>query len=98
MSHLFFADDLMLFGEASLENMVAMKVILDEFFLFSGHKVNSRKFQLYFSTKTDEVIRRRNGVALGFQQTEDLGAYFHYSISELRIVPFNSLLIKSNEN
>lgn len=55
LSHLFFADDFMPFGEATIENAENMKAILDDFCHSSGHKVNSSKSQLYFSKNMNEA-------------------------------------------
>lgn len=56
--HLFFTDDLVLFGEASLENMVVMQRILEELCCYSGNRVNASKSKLFFSHKMDIIINR----------------------------------------
>lgn len=63
-SYLFVADDLMLFGEASVDNAVVMKAILDELCSCSGYKVNASKCQIRFSDNTDAVLRKEIGNAL----------------------------------
>lgn len=57
LSHLFFVDDLVLFGEASLETAMMMKAIIDQFYVFLGHKVNSSKSMLHFSLNTSNETR-----------------------------------------
>lgn len=75
LSHLFFADDLVLFGKATSENALVMKRILDQFCHHSGHKVNAGKSKLFFSANTNMNLRRAIGDSLAFQQMEDLEMY-----------------------
>lgn len=46
-------EGLSLFGEANLENARIMKAVLEEFCLFSRHKINSSKSKLCFSTNVN---------------------------------------------
>ncbi|KAL4273826.1 hypothetical protein GQ457_13G020550 [Hibiscus cannabinus] len=52
LSHLFFADDLILYAKANLDQAAVISSILTEFGYFSGHRVNVRKSQIYFSPNT----------------------------------------------
>lgn len=52
VSHLFFADDLLLFGEATMQQTGVMYEILDTFYRESGEKVNSMKFKIWYSPNT----------------------------------------------
>lgn len=49
VSHLFFADDLILFGEASRSQAKLMKAILRDICEVSGQKINTSKSKLYTS-------------------------------------------------
>lgn len=49
LTYLFFTNDLVLFGKASLDNAMIMKRILEKFCNHSGYKVSSRKFKLFFN-------------------------------------------------
>lgn len=49
VSHLFFANDLLLFGEASLLHAKTIDEVLQEFFLYFGMKVNLTKPKVWFS-------------------------------------------------
>lgn len=48
LSHLFFADDLLLFYEASRSQAAQVKQILSLFCHFSGQSVNASKSQVFF--------------------------------------------------
>lgn len=52
LSHLFFIDDLVLFGEASVENAKVVLGILEKFFYYSGHRMNAHKSKIFFSNNT----------------------------------------------
>lgn len=53
-SHLFFADDLLLFGEATTSNCLVMAEIVQEFCNFSGQKVSFAKSRAWFSPNLNE--------------------------------------------
>ena len=48
-SHLFFADDLVLFAKADLQNCISVKETLDTFCELSGQQVSPNKSKVYFS-------------------------------------------------
>ena len=52
-SHLFFADDLMLFAKANAENCMAIRDVLDTFSSLSGQTVSDEKSRVYFSPNID---------------------------------------------
>ncbi|CAL2238143.1 unnamed protein product [Prunus armeniaca] len=52
ISHLFFADDLVLFGKASIEQALVMKQCLDDFCSLSGQKVSFEKSMVCVSPNT----------------------------------------------
>ena len=54
ISHLFFADDLMLFTKANRENCVAIKEVLESFCELSGQQIGSEKSRIYFSPNVDQ--------------------------------------------
>lgn len=43
LSHLFFVDNLVFFGEASVENAIVMRDILQLFYKYSSHKMKPSK-------------------------------------------------------
>lgn len=48
LCHLFFTDDLVLFGEATLENTKVIHEVLADFYRFSGQKVNLNRSHIFF--------------------------------------------------
>ena len=53
-SHIFFADDLMLFAKADQKNCVAIKEVLESFCELSGQKISSEKSCVYFSPNVNQ--------------------------------------------
>ncbi|KAK5785130.1 hypothetical protein PVK06_039682 [Gossypium arboreum] len=75
ISHLFFADDLVLFGKADLKHCRILKDILDRFCTLSGHKINVKKTNIFFSKGMDEDSVDMISIMLGFQRVHNLGYY-----------------------
>ena len=67
ISHLFFADDSLLFCQAKVEDVRAIQVPLNIYEKASGQKINSAKATLFFSKNvldsTKETIKNLLGVA-----------------------------------
>ncbi|GLT70676.1 hypothetical protein SLA2020_427380 [Shorea laevis] len=75
LSHLFFADDLMLFCTAT-QNQVAMVMdCLREFSLESGLDINLAKSKLYASPNLQRHVAASLSNACGIPLTRDLGVY-----------------------
>ncbi|GMJ00023.1 hypothetical protein HRI_003671500 [Hibiscus trionum] len=75
ISHLFFADDLVLFAEASLEQFDVVSRVLREFCECSGHKVSISKTNIFFSPNIHIALQEDISDAFGFQCVSDLGRY-----------------------
>lgn len=73
--HLFFADDLLLFGEASNEQINVMIDCLKFFCLASGQKVNVEKTRILVSNNVNHNVARELCRIFGFMLTHDLGKY-----------------------
>jgi hypothetical protein len=54
ISHLLFADDLLLFAEASIEQAHGIMHFLDLFCQASGQKINNQKTEIYFSKNVNQ--------------------------------------------
>lgn len=73
ISHLAFADDIILFTEASVEQTHVVRKIMEAFCLSSRQKVSNDKTRIYFSPNTTDRIREEICASLGFLMAEDLG-------------------------
>lgn len=75
LSHLFFVDDLILFGEASVQQATLIKNCLDVFCNASGQKVSNAKSKVYFSPNTCDVLKGQIVSELAIFEIDDLGIY-----------------------
>jgi ribonuclease HI len=75
ISHLMFADDLLLFGQAVDENMTAVVEVLNKFCLMSGQQVNFDKSSIFFSRNVPTVRRVSLTAQSGLKETQSLGNY-----------------------
>lgn len=74
ISNLAFADDLTLFGEASVAQAEIMMKCLNQFCEASGSKVSIAKSRIFFSKNTNYEVREAVGAALGMEETDDQGS------------------------
>ena len=85
LSHICFADDLILFAEASVTQVRVIRKVLEKFCKASGQKVSLPKSKIFFSnnvtTERGERISRASGIAA----TRDLGKYLGMPILQKRI-------------
>ena len=79
-SHLFFADDLVLFAKADQSNCAVIREVLDLFCSRSGHSVSGAKSRVYFSPNVGRDKREELCDILGFQSTPNLGKYLSIPI------------------
>ena len=79
-SHLFFADDLILFAKADLKNCISVRETLDTFCELSGQKVSLNKSKVYFSPNTSPEMREELSEVLGIHSTPNLSKYLGFSI------------------
>lgn len=84
ITHLMFADDLILYGEASLSTLEAVSSTLSEFFRNSGQKMNKDKSKIYFSPNTSTDIKDEFEQELEVSAAADLGTYLGFPLSHKR--------------
>ena len=58
LSHLFFADDLVLFVKVSLDQVSIISKVLNDFCLASGHRISKEKIIVFFSRNIDWHVAR----------------------------------------
>ena len=81
-SHLFFANDLMLFAKVDGVNYSAIRDVLDLFCNFSGQTVSESKSRVYFSPNLDKDTRESLCDILGFASTPFLGKYLGFPLKQ----------------
>jgi len=85
ISHLAFADDLILFTEASLEQVELISNILDIFCKSSGQKVRKEKSRVFLSQNVGWHKKHELSESSGIQVTEDLGKYLGVPILHKKV-------------
>ncbi|PRQ37815.1 putative RNA-directed DNA polymerase [Rosa chinensis] len=85
ISHLFFADDLILFAEASCDQARILKRCLDLFCDISGQEVNFSKSVLFCSPNTRKSLARNISQICGSVLTTNLGKYLGVPLIHTKI-------------
>lgn len=75
LSHLFFADDLVLFAQADTSQATVMKNCLDQFCLLSGEQVNYSKSSILFSKAVSNHIKISVRNVASMPISSDFGNY-----------------------
>lgn len=81
ISHLLFADDLILFGRVDEKTAYAVRDTLDLFCSVSGQKINEEKSRLTFSPNTTQETKDLFQDTLNVRESENLGMYLGIPIS-----------------
>ena len=82
-SHLFFADNLVLFAKADHVNCSTIRDVIDAFCNASGQSVSAANSRVYFSPNVDRDSREFFCDILGFNSTPSLGKYLGIPIRQL---------------
>ncbi|CAN1820450.1 LINE-1 retrotransposable element ORF2 protein [Linum perenne] len=75
LTHVLFADDTILFGEASVTEAMAFKKTMELYGQMTGQKVNHQKSSIMFSRKTPDALQTRIRSILGFHDITPFGKY-----------------------
>ncbi|KAL4359580.1 hypothetical protein AHAS_Ahas08G0091600 [Arachis hypogaea] len=84
ISHLVFADDLLLFVEATIDQIKEVTEVIETFCKASGLKINVEKSSIVFSKRTNMDIRHEITKYSGFKEQRDLGRYLGAMITSNR--------------
>ena len=85
LSHIFFADDLLLFSEATVEQARVIQQCLDEFCRVSGQKVSKGKTRILFSKGMSNSLSLEICQVLGFARTHSLERYLGATVIQGRV-------------
>ena len=80
ISHLFFADDLILFAKATSEIGDVISEVLNDFCLESGQKISFTKSRIYFSLNTEADLRDQICEKIGMFETNNFGKYLGFPL------------------
>ena len=79
-THLFFADDLILFSKVNSEAYDANSDVLEIFYKESGQKISVEKSRIYFSPNVNANLRLEVCDKLGIHETTNIGKYLGFPI------------------
>ncbi|XP_012477492.1 uncharacterized protein LOC105793109 [Gossypium raimondii] len=79
ITHLLFADDCILFGEATARGATVLKEILKEYGKSSGQCVNFNKSTIFFSTNTTEDKKNEVSAIMGIRTSTNMERYLGLS-------------------
>ena len=85
LTHLFFADDLLLFAETSIEQAYVIEAVLDNYCRSSEARVNKLKTKAYFSKNVATREANLIGTTLGVLVTNNLGDYLGMPLIHSRV-------------
>ncbi|GMI77033.1 hypothetical protein like AT3G24255 [Hibiscus trionum] len=85
LSHLFFADDLILYARADIQQAQIINEILSYFGAHSGHRVSKPKTHIYFSPNSNLDLQQTISSYFGYQRVESLGKYLGIHVQHQRL-------------
>ncbi|KAL5746524.1 hypothetical protein ACOSP7_027670 [Xanthoceras sorbifolium] len=85
ISHLFFADDLILFGNANVNQAAIMKECMDSFCAISGQQISYNKSRVYCSSNVKDSLAKLIYNVCESLGTRDLDKYFGVPLIHGRI-------------
>lgn len=99
ISHIFFADDLLLFGKASFSQARLMEHVLAGFCHISGQRISRQKSKIWFSPNTPTYLRNAICSEFQVQPISNLGMYLGMPLlhGRLRKTDFAHILDKAHQ-
>lgn len=100
ISHLLYADDLIIFCRSTDEDALSIKNILDTFSLWSSQSPNTNKSSIHFSSNTSSPQRLAILNIFDFKECNHKEKHlgFHFCRTPSKKVVFNDLIDKINTN
>lgn len=80
ISHLLFADDIILFNKVEVAKCEAMVEVLGKFCSKSGQRISMEKSRIYFSANVSNSVKEEVHEILGIQATQNIGKYLGFPI------------------
>lgn len=80
LSHVFFADDLLIFGVNDHQTLLAIARTFQIFSTLSGLQINFSKSKLVFSANSTPILRQQACAALNIEEAPTLGTYLGFPI------------------
>ncbi|GLT74509.1 hypothetical protein SLA2020_463010, partial [Shorea laevis] len=93
INHLFFADDLIFIGKATMTNASYLEDLLGFFCLRSGQRVNLSKSRILFSANTSIDTKRDICSKLNISESLHLGKYLGFPITAKKVAKSDCLYI-----
>ncbi|CAN1150401.1 LINE-1 retrotransposable element ORF2 protein [Linum perenne] len=75
LTHVLFADDTIIFGEASVRDAINIKETMEKYANLTGQTINNEKSAIMFSRHTPQPLKERVKGCLGLQSTIQFGKY-----------------------
>lgn len=72
--HQLFVDDMLLYGQSTMSEVVSIKQILEDYCAISGQSINKDKSYIYFFNSS-ELMQRRIEIVLGFPRKKSPSIY-----------------------
>ncbi|KAH1106952.1 hypothetical protein J1N35_010720 [Gossypium stocksii] len=88
LSHMFFANDLVIFSKTDLKHVEVLKEILNKFCNISSHWVNVWKAIMFFSRGVKDNLKDNLSSLLGYQKVHNLGTCLGIPLFHDRITYF----------
>ena len=85
VSHICFADDLILFAEASVAQIRVIRKVVENFCGASGQKVSLEKSLIFFSENVHRDLTTLISDESGIKATKDLGKFLGMPVLQKRI-------------
>ncbi|KAI0522398.1 hypothetical protein KFK09_004777 [Dendrobium nobile] len=92
ISHLLFADDILVFSMAKRENLLKIRKITFDYYKWTGQQVNFSKSAIIFSKKMERRRRMEFSKLMGFMEVKELN-YLGIKIALRRLVVTNFSVI-----